>query len=72
MMNTMLRSYKEIAEKIATVWGVPVSLASIHRWLTMIEDPLPVKRIKARVNGKRSIIVADPATVERWARRRVS
>lgn len=70
----MLRSYKEIADRISKIWGgVSVTAQSVMRWSHMVEDPLPVKRIKPRgVNGKRAIVVAETAAIERWAQRRIS
>jgi hypothetical protein len=68
----MLRGYKAIADRIDKLWGgTGVSVASVQRWVKMVTDPLPVKRIKSDPNRKRSIVIADPSAIDRWALRRI-
>ncbi len=68
----MLRSYKEIAERIKKVWGVAISVPSVVRWSKTLDDPLPIRRIRPSPTSKRSLVVADAAAVDKWALRRIS
>ncbi len=68
----MLRSYKEIADRISKIWGISVGIGSVIKWSKQVKDPLPVRRIRPSPDAKRVIVVADTVSVDRWAQRRVS